>query len=584
MKYEMAVIDSKKQERDEFDELMVHIGVNGKFQLRFNLLFNMLFVLIFSICCFNVYIALTVPGHWCHVPGRNETNYTIEEWKEMNIPKLKWVGHVMRMDASEPCKRIILTNPGDKRRRGRPHLRWIDGVEEDLVRMGYRNWRTVAQDRDRWQRLLREARAHNGLDESGYGFRKCQMYNTTVTYNRTIFEELEEHRSIIDCQHGWEYDTTWYKMTVPTQEDWVCDKELYVANSLFAARAGEALGSLVFGHLGDTMGRRPVLFIAVATMVVGRRGTVVFREEIAHSNAPVLRLDWWYLHTHRPGMDYWRRVESYAAKCLNVQHMSNTFRMFPESPRWLASSGKTAECEKVLSNIAHVNGNTLPENTFTILKKADQAKEGHFGVGSLFSSWRLARNTFLELEQLEPLEKITFPISILNRTPHRETFRACMHSNQTCFVRDRAYLLGFRTKPIRAGSLQWLVTSLVVGVKFLITITVYVGYLLNTEIYPICVRQSGSSVGFTGSGTLGVVAPYIAYLGSAVGVNYPYFILAGLALLGAVCSLLLPETLNEKLPETLADAAQFGLNQKFWSLPSRQRGQMKATELKTEEL
>ncbi|KAJ4427735.1 hypothetical protein ANN_25387 [Periplaneta americana] len=69
----------------------------------------------------------------------------------------------MRMDASEPCKRIILTNPGGQRTRGRPHLRWIDGVEKDLVRLGYRNWRTVAQDRNRWQRLLREARAHNEL-------------------------------------------------------------------------------------------------------------------------------------------------------------------------------------------------------------------------------------------------------------------------------------------------------------------------------------------------------------------------------------------------------------------------------------
>lgn len=562
----MAVIDSKKQERDEFDELMVHIGVNGKFQLRFNLLFNMLFVLIFSICCFNVYIALTVPGHWCHVPGRNETNYTIEEWKEMNIPK----------------------------------------------------------------------------DESGYGFRKCQMYNTTVTYNHTIFEELEEHRSIIDCQHGWEYDTTWYKMTVPTQEDWVCDKELYVANSLFAARAGEALGSLVFGHLGDTMGRRPVLFIAVATMVVGRclsvlvSGTyylfllfcfignssvvtvfvapLVIGVELSssekRSHIAMLQFFGWTGGTCTLTVLAWITGGEWKAMLLVSSLPSllifTLHKMFPESPRWLASSGKTAECEKVLSNIAHVNGNTLPENTFTILKKADQAKEGHFGVGSLFSSWRLARNTFLVCSCIVLCHLIYYTVILqvtgMSGNPYLNFFlqavvefpgfilgRIISDKLGRRWTQGTAYMLSalcllLITTVTQVGSLQWLVTSLVVGVKFLITITVYVGYLLNTEIYPICVRQSGSSVGFTGSGTLGVVAPYIAYLGSAVGVNYPYFILAGLALLGAVCSLLLPETLNEKLPETLADAAQFGLNQKFWSLPSRQRGQMKATELKTEEL
>jgi hypothetical protein len=51
--------------------------------------------------------------------------------------------------------------------------------------------------------------------------------------------------------------------------------------------------------------------------------------------------------------------------------------------------------------------------------------------------------------------------------------------------------------------------------------------------------------------------------------RYPYAILSILCLIGATCASLLPETLNQKLPETVHDAAHFGIDQKFWSLPQR---------------
>jgi hypothetical protein len=41
-------------------------------------------------------------------------------------------------------------------------------------------------------------------------------------------------------------------MTAPTQENWVCEREVYVPNTLLFSRVGEVVGTLVFGHLGDT--------------------------------------------------------------------------------------------------------------------------------------------------------------------------------------------------------------------------------------------------------------------------------------------------------------------------------------------
>jgi len=46
------------------------------------------------------------------------------------------------------CKKITLDKPEDRRRVGRPNLRWMDGVMRDAERLGVRNWRIKAKDRD----------------------------------------------------------------------------------------------------------------------------------------------------------------------------------------------------------------------------------------------------------------------------------------------------------------------------------------------------------------------------------------------------------------------------------------------------
>jgi hypothetical protein len=43
---------------------------------------------------------------------------------------MKWAGHVLRMNDEEPTKKLMLGKPDGTRRRGRPKLRWIDGLEK----------------------------------------------------------------------------------------------------------------------------------------------------------------------------------------------------------------------------------------------------------------------------------------------------------------------------------------------------------------------------------------------------------------------------------------------------------------------
>ena len=81
----------------------------------------------------------------------------------IRITRLRWVGHIVRMQDNLPYKKITLDKPVGRRRVGRPNLRWMDGVMRDAERLGVRNWRIKAKDRDGWRRLLESAKIMHGL-------------------------------------------------------------------------------------------------------------------------------------------------------------------------------------------------------------------------------------------------------------------------------------------------------------------------------------------------------------------------------------------------------------------------------------
>jgi hypothetical protein len=80
---------------------------------------------------------------------------------------------------------------------------------------------------------------------------------------------------------------------------------------------------------------------------------------------------------------------------LHVFQCINVSRWFPESARWLAARGKTVECAQELRRIARTNKRALPDDAMIILQKIAAKRERIYGLASLFSNWRLAKNTVL---------------------------------------------------------------------------------------------------------------------------------------------------------------------------------------------
>lgn len=70
-----------------FDKILALVGDDGKFQKRFNYIFNVGLSMCSSMVYMNIILALSIPSHWCHVPGIENTNSTLDEWRTITLPR-----------------------------------------------------------------------------------------------------------------------------------------------------------------------------------------------------------------------------------------------------------------------------------------------------------------------------------------------------------------------------------------------------------------------------------------------------------------------------------------------------------------
>jgi len=77
--------------------------------------------------------------------------------------RLHWAAHLIRMDTIRTVKKLTEWEPYSSRPVGRPRLRWFQQVEEDLNKMKVRNWREKCKDRGLWNKIVKQAKTHQGL-------------------------------------------------------------------------------------------------------------------------------------------------------------------------------------------------------------------------------------------------------------------------------------------------------------------------------------------------------------------------------------------------------------------------------------
>ena len=92
---------------------------------------------------------------------RNNRIKEMCEWKKSMTERaeqgvLRWFGHLIRMNEERIVKKVFNSEVDGERGRGRPKLRWMDGVSELLNRrgLGLQEGVRVAGDRREWRRIV----------------------------------------------------------------------------------------------------------------------------------------------------------------------------------------------------------------------------------------------------------------------------------------------------------------------------------------------------------------------------------------------------------------------------------------------
>ena len=78
--------------------------------------------------------------------------------------RLRWAGHVARMEEGSLAKDLMLGRPEGRRPLGRPRKRWLDNIKDDMRQLGVdpEEWMEASANRPGWRKLVKAARDQTG--------------------------------------------------------------------------------------------------------------------------------------------------------------------------------------------------------------------------------------------------------------------------------------------------------------------------------------------------------------------------------------------------------------------------------------
>ncbi|CAM1308476.1 Uncharacterised protein g4866 [Pycnogonum litorale] len=531
--------DSKEKPVEDFDEILVKTSQFGKYQ-KIQIYVVCLFLSIPGpIALFIQPFITSTPDHWCNVPELRDLNITTEEIKNISIP-YENVGSVMKRSN---CKMYDID------------------------------------------------------------YRKISLKDVNFTVDRSSWP-------VTDCKHGWKYDTSVYESTIVTQWDLVCDKDLYptVINSI--AGIGLMLGVMILGYVSDRFGRKKAYFICLVIHIVAGIGeglapdmyTFTFFRFVVLISVQAFNL-LFVITVELVGPKYRGAISMIICVFYVVGLVLLTLFAFlirnwrtlilvtsipfvvllpfwwitPESARWLMAQGRREEAEKILEKISQVNKKPLPVidydklsqkknvaaesiSPITILKYPNMRKKTllllvirftnalvYFGLNVFVDVF--GSNIYLSF-LLSSCIEIPADISIwliIDRWGRR--WPLCIYMI-ICGVSSMCTLI------LPEGNWTSFLVLYLIS-KLCITGSFLVVFPLTAELFPTSMRSTGLATSAIFGPISAIILPFILYLGK----NYlklPMIILGALSILAGISTLMLPETLNYPLPQTIEEAEEFG--------------------------
>ncbi|XP_054752662.1 organic cation transporter protein-like [Lytechinus pictus] len=451
-------------------------------------------------------------------------------------------------------------------------------------------------------------------------YAQCVKYNVSgVAFDPSV-DPFNDHSwptsQVIECDDGWVYDRSQYKSSIVTDYDLVCDNgDLFqVSQSVFYA--GYLAGSIINGSLADVVGRWWTLMVLmVVRLVVGVAlafspnwwvftvlrffqgyaaisiyiiSFIVGTEFVGPSKRNVtgimfvvpFAIGYVLLAGIAYFVRYWRTLELICASPALIYIVMMFF--LPESVRWQISVGRYDKAEKTLAKIADSNNKSLSGPIFSNEFKKEQEvapKERRATGIDLFRYPRMRLRTINLIFNWMVNAMVYHGLSLNTSNLGVNDYVAFAVSGA---VEVPAYLISVFAIEIKVigrkislsicllvGGVACLCTTFIppgaaltsvamIG-KFGISASFAILYLYTAELYPTNIRSAAMGMCSMFSRISGILAPLILTL-ARIWTPLPLVIYGSVSVIAGLLTLFLPETLGQKLPETIEEGENFGIN------------------------
>lgn len=435
-------------------------------------------------------------------------------------------------------------------------------------------------------------------------------YSSCLMYSNRYRNETKE------CD-DWDYDTSVFKSTIISQWDLVCKKEWYVSLSQSIYMAGFMLAVLIFGQLSDRLGRRPIMLFCIALtfiaglvcafsvsfvmyavckflVAMGASGLfttafVTLVEIVGPEYRSVfgiaIEFGWSTGYILLPCLAWLIKDSFYLQLVLTIPvvFLGTFWWWVPESPRWLLSQGRLEECEAILKKAASKNGKSTANigaeiKTFHKVAEKEQEmnKVEHYTILDLLKYTNMRKKTLNVYFNWCVNAFVYYALSLNTSDLGGNIFLNFFIAGAVEFP---AYVLSIfvlkrvgRKLPMIINMiigglaciliipipdhLLWLKITLAMLGKFCITASFAIIYVFSAEIFPTVVRNVGVGSSSTIARIGSILAPFVKELGRATYNSVPLIIYGVISIVAGSLVLLLPETNNKPVPDTIEEAEQ----------------------------
>ncbi|XP_031245330.1 solute carrier family 22 member 12 [Mastomys coucha] len=414
------------------------------------------------------------------------------------------------------------------------------------------------------------------------------------------------------CEDGWVYDHSTFRSTVVTTWDLVCDSQALrpMAQSIFLA--GILVGAAMCGHASDRFGRRRVLtwsylLVSVSGITAAFMPTFplycLFRFLVASAvagvmmNTATLLMEWTsaqgsplMMTLNAVGFSFGQVLTGSVAygvrnwRMLQLAVSAPFFLFFvyswwlPESARWLITVGKLDQGLQELQRVASVNRRKAEGDMLTIevlqsaMQEQPSGDQAGASLGTLLRTPGLRLRTFISMLCWFAFGFTFYGLALDLQALGSNTFLL-------------QALIGIVDLPVKSGSLLLLsrlgrrlcqASSLVLpGLCILANILVphEMGVLrsslavlglgclgaaftcvtiFSSELFPTVIRMTAVGLGQVAARGGAMLGPLVRLLG-VYGSWLPLLVYGVVPVLSGLAALLLPETKNLPLPDTIQD-------------------------------